>query len=236
MTGASNRGFRRAQRTLLAGLALGAMVLPSTAWAHVTVQPGEVEGGGFSVVSFRVPTERDDASTTKVQVLLPEDQPIGSVRTRPVPGWKVTTKNRTLDEPIDMFGEEVDSVVSEVTWTATGEGIAPNQFEDFDVSMGQLPESGEMVFTAIQTYSSGEVVKWNEVAVDEQSEPEHPAPVLTITAPEAADAEAATEAEAAGATASEDDGDGSTVVPVVLSGLALLAAMGALFVALRRRA
>src|SRR5687768_16730765 len=94
-------------------LVVATMALPSMAWAHVTVQPGEVEGGGFSVVSFRVPTERDNATTTEVRVLLPEEQPVGSVRTRAVPGWEVTTKNRTLDEPIDMFGEEVDSVVSE---------------------------------------------------------------------------------------------------------------------------
>ncbi|MCW2832652.1 MAG: hypothetical protein JWN68_605 [Nocardioides sp.] len=236
MTDAPNRKVRGIQRSLLVGLGLGAMMVPSMAWAHVTVQPGEVVGGGFTVVSFRVPTERDDASTTKVQVLLPEDQPIGSVRTTSVPGWEVTTKNRTLDEPIDMFGEEVGSVVSEVTWTATGDGIAPNQFEDFDVSMGPLPESGEMVFAAIQTYSSGEVVKWNEVAVDEETEPEHPAPVLTITAPGSDDVPETTDTSGATAAEGDEDADDSTRLPLVVSGLALLTAIGALVVALRRRA
>jgi uncharacterized protein YcnI len=220
------------------------VLLPAPAWAHVTVQPGEVEGGGFSVVSFRVPTERDNDYTTEVQVLLPKDQPVGSVRTRPVPGWEVATKTRTLDEPIDMFGEEVDEVIAEITWTATGEGIAPGQFEDFDVSFGPLPESGEMVFTAIQTYDSGEVVKWNEVAVDDSAEPEHPAPVLTITAP-AEDAgststDTGTETEAAAASATTDDSDDGEddeieVLPLVLSGLALVVAAAALVVAVRRR-
>ena len=227
-------GGSRSVRTVSAlTVAVAVLLTPSAAWAHVTVQPGAVEGGGFSVVSFRVPTERDDASTTEVRVLLPREQPIGSVRTRPVPGWKVTTEDRTLDEPIDMFGEEVDSVVSEVTWTATGKGIAPGQFEDFDVSLGPLPDSGEMVFTAIQTYSSGEVVKWNEVAVDESVEPEHPAPVLTITAPsgEEGTAETADVAE----TAAGDDDTVETVVPLVLSGLALVVAAIALGLAGRRR-
>jgi uncharacterized protein YcnI len=200
--------------------------------AHVTVQPGEVEGGGFSVVSFRVPTERDDASTTRVQVLLPEDQPVGSVSTTPVPGWEITTKTRTLDEPIEMFGEQIDEVVSEVTWTATGEGIAPHQFQDFDVSMGPLPESGTMVFNAIQTYSSGEVVKWNEVAADESAEPEHPAPVLTITPP--ASEESTSDGAEADAPADEDEN--SSAMPYVLSGLALLVSVAALFLAARRRA
>ena len=97
----------------------------------MTVQPGTAEGGGFSVVAFRVPNERDDASTTQLRVTLPKDQPIGSVQTTPVAGWKITTATRQLDKPIEMFGEQLDTVVSEVTWTATGGGIRPGQFQDF---------------------------------------------------------------------------------------------------------
>lgn len=209
------------------GVAAALTAITGPAWAHVTVQPGTVEGGGFSVVTFRVPTERDDASTTKVRVLLPEDQPVGSVSTTPLPGWKVTTKSRTLEEPIDVFGAEVDSVVAEVTWTATGPGVGPHQFQDFDLSLGPLPESGEMVFGAIQTYSSGDVVEWNEVAVDDSVEPEHPAPVLTVTPPQ----------EEEGTTAAvEAPDEGSGVLPLVLSGAALLVSALALVVAARRRA
>ncbi|MDF9748725.1 hypothetical protein M2428_000155 [Arthrobacter sp. ES3-54] len=36
-----------------------------------------------------------------------------------MPGWKVTTATRHLDKPIEMFGEQLDTVVSEITWTAT---------------------------------------------------------------------------------------------------------------------
>jgi Domain of unkown function (DUF1775) len=39
----------------------------------------------------------------------------GSVHTAPVPGWKVTTATRQLDKPVEMFGEQLDTVVSEVT-------------------------------------------------------------------------------------------------------------------------
>src|SRR5687768_310588 len=115
-------GRRWTVPSICLGIAAASVWWPAAAWAHMTVQPVEVVGGGVVVVSFRVPNERDDASTTKVQVLLPKDQPMGSVRTRPVPGWNVKTKTRTLDEPIDVYGEEVDSVVSEVVWTATGKG------------------------------------------------------------------------------------------------------------------
>src|SRR3712207_8890220 len=81
----------------LAAVSLGAgalLAVPGVASAHVTIQPSSIEGGGFSVVSVRVPNERDDASTTKVRVILPVDQPLGSVQTTPVPGWRVATAER----------------------------------------------------------------------------------------------------------------------------------------------
>ena len=35
--------------------------------AHVTLQPERVPAGGFTRLDVRVPNERDDAATTKVQ-------------------------------------------------------------------------------------------------------------------------------------------------------------------------
>ena len=213
-----------------------AVSLPGVAQAHVTIQPATAEGGGFSVVAFRVPNERDDAATTKVQVTLPEDQPLGSVSTTPIAGWDVKTSTRKLDEPIDMFGEQLDRVVSKVTWTATDAGLEPGQYQDFSVSLGQLPESGEMVFQALQTYSNGEKVNWNEVSADGSAEPEHPAPTLSIGAAaagqasdehEASGAEASqsgTDASDASAAASADDGSDSAL-PLVMSGAALVVSL-----------
>ena len=217
-----------------------AVALPGVAQAHVTVQ-GEAKGGGFSVVAFRVPNERDDASTTRLRVILPRDHPIGSVQTTAVPGWKVTTATRKLDKPIEMFGEKLDTVVSRVTWTATGGGIKPGQFQDFDLSLGQLPESGRLVFSTLQTYSSGEQVNWNEVSADPSVEPEHPAPVLEITPAAAAEpAPSTTAGTTAGTTASSTPASGtadetSLTAPVVLSGAALALSVFAMVLAWRRR-
>jgi uncharacterized protein YcnI len=241
-------GFRIGVAGLLTGTAL--LALPSAASAHVDVQPDEVPGGGFSVISFRVPNERDDASTTKVRVLLPVDQPLASVQTTPMPGWDIATKDRAVDEPIDFFGSKVSSVVSEVTWSATGPGLRPGQFQDFAVSVGQLPDSGEMVFRAVQTYSSGEVVKWNEVSVDDSVEPEHPAPVLTLTAgeddghddqgstPTTEPSEDASVTSVSSPTESgsdaESDGGSTSGLATGLSVAALLVALAALAMAWRR--
>lgn len=183
-------GRRPSHRTTRVGLvAAGALTavlaLPGLAQAHVEVQPDTAEGGDFTAVAFRVPNERDDASTTRVQVSLPADQPLGSVQTRPMPGWRVTTRHRHLDTPIEFFGSKVDSVVSQVTWTATDGGLRPGTFDDFTLSLGQLPKTGTLTFNAVQTYSSGEVVQWNQVSADPSTEPEHPAPTLELTAPAA---------------------------------------------------
>jgi uncharacterized protein YcnI len=230
----TNTSARRAGLRIGVGILAGvaaAVSLPGVARAHVTIQPATAEGGGFSVVAIRVPNERDDASTTRVQVTLPQDDPLGSVSTTPVAGWSVRTATRKLDEPIEMFGQQLDEVVSKVTWTATDGGIRPGQFQDFDVSLGQLPESGEMVFQAMQTYSSGEKVNWNQVSADESAEPEHPAPTLTIAAagaPSSGAEEAgsvdAQPAQDAPAAASTDDGSDSTL-PIAMSGAALVVSL-----------
>ena len=235
------------RRRILApiGVGIGAtvaaiLVLPGIAQAHVTVQPGTVEGGGFSVVAFRVPNERDNASTTQLRVTLPHDQPFGSVQTTPVPGWRTTTSSRHLDKPIEIFGEQLDSVVSEVTWTATGGGIRPGQFQDFELSLGQLPNSGDLVFNTLQTYSDGEKVNWNQVSADPSVEPEHPAPILTITPAAAGEGPAATDQ---GGQARQDDQTASggqsgnapnSTLSLVVSGAALALSLVAIGLAWRR--
>jgi periplasmic copper chaperone A len=235
------------QRGMIArvGVGIGIVVaailaLPGLAQAHVTVQPETAEAGGFSVVTFRVPNERDDASTTQVQVTLPKDQPIGSVQTTPVAGWRITTATRQLDKPIEMFGEQLDSVVSEVTWTATDGGIRPGQFEDFAVSLGQLPESGELVFNTLQTYSSGEKVNWNQVSTDPSVEPEHPAPILRITPAVAEHGSAPTDTggqpgqNEQATSGSQSDTVFDSTLPLVISGIALTLSIIALVLAWRR--
>lgn len=245
----ASRPRRRGRARLAAAtvIALGAILgLPGIASAHVTIQPGETEGGGFSVVAFRVPNERDDATTTRVRVLLPKDQPLASVSTTPVPGWRSTTKTRTLDKPIEMSEGKVTEVVSEVTWTATGDGLAPGQFQDFALSLGPLPESGQMAFTTLQTYSDGDEVAWNEVATDGASEPEHPAPVLTIvpaggedTAGTAGDtgsnqSAAETTGDQQAVAASTDEDGTQEALALALSGVAIVLAGAALLVSWRR--
>ncbi|MFG1944201.1 YcnI family protein [Nonomuraea sp. NPDC048826] len=201
---------RRAATVLAATTAVtaaltAALALP--ALAHVTVNPGTAEAGGFTKVAFRVPNERDDAKTTKVEVTFPTDHPLAFVSVKPVPGWTVKVTEGKLPKPVTTEFGELTEAVTTVVWS--GGEIGRGQFQEFEVSMGRLPEGVDrLVFPTRQTYSSGEVVSWSDAPAAGGAEPEHPAPVLKLTpaagATPSASPVAASAGPVSGATAPSD--------------------------------
>ena len=177
-------GTRRTA-VLLATAGISLIAAASAAEAHVTVNPNTEPQGGYTKVSFRVPNEEANASTTSLEVDIPVDHPIASVSVRPVPGWTATTTTSTLPTPIKTDDGEVTQAVSKIVWT--GARIDPGQFQEFDVSLGPLPkDTDSIVFKALQTYSDGTVVRWIDLQQPGQPEPDHPAPVLHLTPASAA--------------------------------------------------
>ncbi|MFI7173755.1 YcnI family protein [Streptomyces spororaveus] len=163
------------------------LLLSGPAFAHVGVQPvGEAAKGGYATLNFKVPNERDNASTTQLEVNFPVDQPLTSVMPQDIPGWTSTVEKTKLDKPLTVHGKQFNEVVTKVTWT--GGKIEAGKFQQFPVSVGKLPENAEqMVFKSIQTYDNGEVVRWIEEAKEGAAEPQNPAPVLKLTAPKGDD-------------------------------------------------
>jgi len=172
---------KRRIATVSAIAAAGVLLLAGPASAHVTVQPSTaVKGASDQTFSFRVPNEKDNASTTELQVYFPTATPIASVLVAPTPGWKATITNVKLATPIQTDDGAITDAVSEITWT--GGSIAPGYYQDFTVDMGQLPSNtGSLTFKALQTYSDGTIVRWIQNEVPGQPEPANPAPVLTLT-------------------------------------------------------
>ncbi|WP_320065064.1 YcnI family protein [Micromonospora sp. RTGN7] len=220
--------YRRSATAAVGALGVVAAVVlgvAAPASAHVSVNPKEATQGGYGRFAFRVPNESDAASTTKVEVVLPENAPVGSVSTMPVPGWTVAVEKRKVDPPLQVHGSEITEAVSKVTWTATGDaGVKPGQFQEFPVSMGPLPQVETMVFKTLQTYSDGNVVRWIEEPVAGAEEPAHPAPVLTLTA--AAPSAGSAAPVAAEADDDDDDSDGGT--GTVLGAVGLVAGLAGL--------
>jgi periplasmic copper chaperone A len=151
--------------------------------AHVTVSSPDAAPGGYGKLVFRVPNESDAASTTKLQVTLPEDTPFAHVSPKPLPGWDVEVDEVKLPEPVEVNGATLTHAARMVTWTAQGEGIAVGMFDEFELVVGAIPEDATtLTFPAVQTYSDGEVVRWDQPTPESGEEPEYPAPVLDLAA------------------------------------------------------
>jgi uncharacterized protein YcnI len=198
------------RRTTVATLVLLSALLTfaGPASAHVTVQPGEAVQGSYTKLTFRVPNESDTAATVKLEVELPAS--IEGARTKPVPGWTATVDGRTI------------------RWA--GGRVEPGQFQEFDISVGPLPEVDQLVFKAVQTYSDGSEARWIEETVDGEEEPERPAPVLTLTA-------AGDDEVQLAAAVDQDDVDGARtlgVTGIVVGAVALLTGIGTAVSARRR--
>ena len=190
---------------LRAGAASGLgvlLLLPATsADAHVRVSADRTTPGSFSALTFRVPNESDTAGTVEVSVQLPQDTPFRYVSTRPVPGWRATTKEATLPTPVEAEGTTLTKAVRTVTWTAErGTRIEPGEYQEFSISAGPLPSVGTVLLPATQTYSDGEVVRWDQPTPAGGEEPEHPAPELVVAADAAGSASPAPEAPTSGTT------------------------------------
>ncbi|SDX93027.1 Uncharacterized protein YcnI [Micromonospora pattaloongensis] len=224
----------RRSATTAAALALGAALVgvlgfAAPASAHVSVNPKEATQGGYARLAFRVPNESDTASTTKVEVVLPENAPVASVSTMPVPGWTVTTEKRKVDPPLEVHGSQVTEAISKITWTASADaGVKPGQFQEFPVSMGPLPKVDTMVFKTLQTYSDGNISRWiEEPPAAGGEEPEHPAPVLKVL-PAGATPATSPAAAAAGDDDDRDDESESDSVALGLGIAGLVAGLGGL--------
>jgi periplasmic copper chaperone A len=203
------------------------LAFPAAAGAHVTVQPGEVPAGGFTRLDVRVPTERENASTTKVEVQFPPGFTTAS--TEPVPGWTAEVTRAKLAKPqVNDEGEKITDRVDTVTWTGDGEQgkIGPGEFQDFGLSVAIPDKAGSaLTFKAVQTYSNGEVVRWIG-----PPDSEEPAPQVKLTAAEreGGGAAPAAQQEPAGDGDGGGGSDALSIIALIVGAAGLAAGLAAL--------
>ena len=207
-------------RTALMIGAAAMLVAPAAAQAHVTLQPNAAAAGGYTRLDVRVPNERDDASTTKVEVQFPDG--FQSASYEPVPGWSAKVTTGKLETPIETDDGQVTEGVKTITWTAEDEddAIPPGAFQDFGLSVRIPDKAGEkLTFKALQTYSGGEVVRW--IGAEDS---ENPAPIVTVSAAAGEEHNAtptAVAAERTSATTEDDGGNGLAIVALIVGALGL---------------
>ncbi|QNK81697.1 YcnI family protein [Nakamurella sp. PAMC28650] len=225
-------------RRLLAATAFIAVLLigplAGAASAHVVVTAPGATQGGDGVLTFRVPTEKD-VPTTKVEVALPTDTPITNVSVRPRTGWteKVTTAVPVAPLKAEN-GQAVTEIVTRITWTATAGGIAPHQFDEFEVLADPLPKVKQLVFKVLQTYGDGSVVSWIQLPVAGAPEPDFPAPVLSLAA-DTTPAGAAVAADVSQVTPATTGGSTPTLLAGSALGVGVLALIGVGYLLVRGR-
>jgi uncharacterized protein YcnI len=164
----------------MATLPVAVLVAAVPASAHVTVHSDDaVKGATDTVLSFRTPNERSDATTVELRIFLPTATPLLGVLVQPIPGWHFSVRSVTLRKPIATDDGAITSAVSSVTWR--GGNIPVGGYQDFDIDVGALPSDvSSLTFKALQTYSNGTVVRWIETAPAGSPEPDRPAPVLHL--------------------------------------------------------
>jgi uncharacterized protein YcnI len=143
-------------------VALAALALAASAFAHAHLSPSIVPTEESQVFTVAVPTEKEDATTTKVELTPPDGFSIDSFI--PAAGWK---------RNVDQTGSGEDAVITKVTWD--GGSVPTGEATGFQF-LGRADSSKTYAFNVRQTYSDGSVVDWNGDASSDA-----PAPTVEAT-------------------------------------------------------
>ena len=127
--------------------ALAALVLPAAAFAHARVSPPVSLAKQLQLYSLAVPTEKENATTTKIVLTVPSGFSIDSFV--PSPGWQ-----RVLQQT----GSGESAVIQKVTWTG---GDVPTEDDSLFQFLAEPSSSGTYTFQVKQTYSDGSIVNWS---------------------------------------------------------------------------
>ena len=154
------------------------------AGAHVTVSPASLpQGTDDAILTFRVPNESATAAVTGLKIQFPLTHPIVLLNPEAGSGWQVTVVKAALPKPVTTDDGTFTSTTSEIDWSGAPSPSASSA--ELNVLAQGIPTgTSQLVFKAIQAYSDGTVVSWIEIPDKAVPDPEHPAPTITLTAPE----------------------------------------------------
>ncbi len=148
---------------MLGVVVIAALASASGAYAHARVSPPVSVANELQLYSLVVPTEKEDATTTKIVLTVPSGFSIDSFVASP--GWH---------RVVQATGSGEDAVVQKVTWTG---GSTPTEEDSFFQFLAEASKSGNFTFGVQQTYNDGSIVDWNGT---ESSE--NPSPTISVKA------------------------------------------------------
>ena len=132
---------------LVATVAFAALVSAASASAHAQVSPPVALSGQSQVFTLAVPTEKEGATTTSIELTPPDGFSIDSFL--PSPGWK---------RSVQQTGSGEKAEIQKVTWSG---GAIPTGEDAAFSFLGSTSHAGSHAFLVRQTYSDGSVVDWS---------------------------------------------------------------------------
>jgi uncharacterized protein YcnI len=133
--------------TVFAAAALAPLVVAATAAAHAVVTPPVALAEAGQLFTLAVPTEKEGAPTTTVELTPPAGFAIDSFVA--VPGWKRT---------VQQTGSGEEATITKVTWSG---GAVPTGEDASFAFVADATSAGHYTFGVRQTYSDGTVVNWS---------------------------------------------------------------------------
>jgi uncharacterized protein YcnI len=131
----------------LAIAALLALVFVPSAFAHAELSPPVAKAKDLQLFTLAVPTEKENAKTTKIEFTPPQGFGIDSFV--PTQGWK---------QDVQSSGSGEEAVVTKVTWSG---GSTPTGEDSIFQFLASPSSSKTYTFSVRQTYSDGSVVDWS---------------------------------------------------------------------------
>jgi uncharacterized protein YcnI len=124
-----------------------ALVVAASASAHAHLSPPVVQAKTSYLFSVAVPTEKENLTTTKIELTPPKGFSIDSFVD--APGWK---------RSVQQTGSGEEAVITKVTWD--GGDVPTGGATNFEF-LGRTDASKSYTFDVRQTYSDGSVVDWS---------------------------------------------------------------------------
>jgi uncharacterized protein YcnI len=143
---ADHRGRRRL-RAVTTFVALATLAFAADASAHAIMSPPVAKAKELQQFTLSVPTEKEKATTTKIELTVPSGFAIDSFE--PAAGWK---------QEIQSTGSGEEAIVQKVTWS--GGHVPTGEDAVFRFNAG-TDATKTYRFTVRQTYSDGSVVDWS---------------------------------------------------------------------------
>src|SRR5438067_2151322 len=124
----------------------GALVFATSAFAHAELSPAVALAKHGQLFTLAVPTEKENATTTKIELTPPSGFAIDSFV--PSPGWK---------RDVQSTGSGESTEIHKVTWSG---GNVPTEEDALFQFLASADSAKTYAFKVRQTYSDGSVVDW----------------------------------------------------------------------------